>query len=101
MPQAVLEVDGQLRSHEPHLRYRMTQYEETKRAIEDVEGSVADFARVRVLTATCACVRGTSQAVASGSPGSLVTRVCACLASRNYLLSSRQTPTSLPMCSRP
>ena len=45
--QAVLDVDGQLRSHEPHLQYRMTQYQETKRAIEDVEGSVADFARVR------------------------------------------------------
>ena len=46
--QAVLDVDGQLRSHEPHLRYRLTQYQETKRAIEDVEGSVADFARVRM-----------------------------------------------------
>ena len=43
----MLDVDEQLRSHEPHLRYRMTQYEETKRAIEDVEGSVANFARVR------------------------------------------------------
>ena len=51
--QAVLDVDGQLRSHEPHLRYRMTQYEETKRAIEDVEGSVADFARVRT---SCMCL---------------------------------------------
>ena len=47
----MLDVDDQLRSHEPHLRYRMTQYEETKRAIEDVEGSVADFARVRPLSA--------------------------------------------------
>ena len=52
LQKAVLDVDSQLRSHEPHLRYRMTQYEETKRAIEDVEGSVADFARVCTFAAS-------------------------------------------------
>jgi len=58
LSKAVLDVDDQLRSHEPHLRYRMTQYEETKRAIEDVEGSVADFARVRSLLMSRMCVFG-------------------------------------------
>ena len=43
-------MDGQLRSHEPHLRYRMTQYEETKRAIEG-RGGVR-----RRLCDGCACI---------------------------------------------
>ena len=42
----MLAVDESLKGHEDHLRYRLTQYKETKKAIEDVEGSVADFARV-------------------------------------------------------
>ena len=51
--QGVLAVDGQLAAHEGHLRYRLTQYQETKQAIEDVEGSVADFARVRSFPSSC------------------------------------------------
>ena len=51
--QGVAKVDEQLLAHEEHLRYRFAQYQRTKAAIEQKEGSLQNFAKVLALP--CAC----------------------------------------------
>lgn len=46
--QAIYEVDPQLLEHTAHLDYRWQQYQQTKEAIETAEGSLLEFAKVRV-----------------------------------------------------
>jgi hypothetical protein len=47
--QAILENDPLLAPHADHLQYRWQQYERIKGAIVQAEGSLSEFARVRLL----------------------------------------------------
>ena len=46
--QDVAIVDEDLLAHEEHLKYRYKQFLDTKEALEKAEGSIADFAKVRI-----------------------------------------------------
>lgn len=46
--QDVSTIDEDLLAHEEHLKYRYKQYLDTKEALEKAEGSIADFAKVRI-----------------------------------------------------
>ena len=46
--QGVTIVDEDLLAHEEHLKYRYKQFLDTKEALEKAEGSIADFAKVRI-----------------------------------------------------
>ena len=46
--QDVTTVDEELLAHEEHLKYRYKQFLDTKEALEKAEGSIADFAKVRI-----------------------------------------------------
>ena len=46
--QDVTIVDEDLLAHEEHLKYRYKQFLDTKEALEKAEGSIADFAKVRI-----------------------------------------------------
>ena len=53
--QGVAKADEQLLGHEEHLRYRFAQYLTTKEAIEQKEGSLQSFAKVRLLSFALPC----------------------------------------------
>ena len=46
--QDVAIVDEDLLAHEEHLKYRYKQFLDTKEALEKAEGSIANFAKVRI-----------------------------------------------------
>jgi hypothetical protein len=51
--QTIYRDDGMLRDYQDHLEYRWNEYQRCKTAIEDVEGSLADFAMVRTHCTFC------------------------------------------------
>jgi hypothetical protein len=50
--QDVADIDEDLLAHEEHLKYRYKQFLQTKKALEDAEGSLKEFAKVSILVFT-------------------------------------------------
>ena len=58
-----MKVDPELAPHKEHLLYRYSQYQNMKKSIEGAEGSLANFAQVRVCMKLQQLQRTTSNSV--------------------------------------